>query len=107
MIRRLLIALPLAAAAATVLLALTAGQALAQNVQCGDVITQDTTLDSDVTCPTVDQVAISIRANASLDSVRLDLNGHTVVGMIRGGNRFATRFGSLAVENGTVYASAI
>ena len=39
-----------AALAAATLLAVSAGQALADHVQCGDVITQDTTLDSDLNC---------------------------------------------------------
>src|SRR4051812_39431258 len=51
-IRRLLTTLPLAVAATAVVLALTASQSFAQHVQCGDVITQDTTLDSDlIGCP--------------------------------------------------------
>ena len=47
---RRLLGLVAAAAVSMALLALTAGQALASHVQCGDVITQDTTLDSDLTC---------------------------------------------------------
>ena len=50
------------------------GQALASHVQCGDVITQDTTLDSDlIDCPG-DGLVIGA------DDVTLDLNGHTVDG---------------------------
>ena len=55
------------------LLALTAGQALANHVQCGDVITQDTTLDSDLRCP---NNGIVIGA----DDITLDLRGHTITG---------------------------
>ncbi len=54
------------------LLALVAGQALAGHVNCGGMITQDTTLDSDVIgCP---EEGIIIGA----DNVTLDLNGHSV-----------------------------
>jgi hypothetical protein len=81
MIRRLLTLVSLAGIG-SVVLALTAGQALASHVQCGDVITQDTTLDSDLTCPVgpIDPStgqsypALSISA----DGVVLDLAGHTV-----------------------------
>ena len=49
-------------------------QALATHVQCGDVITQDTTLDSDlVNCPG-DGVVIGA------GGITLDLSGHTVDG---------------------------
>src|SRR5215217_4952654 len=55
-------------------LALTAGQASASHVSCGDTITADTTLDSDlVDCP---GNGIVIGA----DDVTLDLNGHTIDG---------------------------
>jgi parallel beta-helix repeat protein len=64
-----------AALAATTLFALSAGQALADHVQCGDVITQDTTLDSDlIDCPG-DGLVIGA------DNITLDLNGHTVDGV--------------------------
>jgi hypothetical protein len=57
---------------ALALLALTAGQALADHVDCGDTITQDTTLDSDVVgCP-VEGITIGA------DNVTLDLSGHAV-----------------------------
>jgi parallel beta-helix repeat protein len=56
------------------LLGMLAGRALGNHVQCGDVITQDTTLDSDlVDCPG-DGIVIGA------DGVTLDLNGHTVDG---------------------------
>jgi parallel beta-helix repeat protein len=49
--------------------------ARASHVQCGDVITQDTTLDSDlVDCPG-DGVVIGA------DNITLDLNGHTIDGV--------------------------
>jgi parallel beta-helix repeat protein len=63
-----------ALAAATSLLAASAGQAVANHVACGDVITQDTTLDGDVgPCP---GNGILIAAS----NVTLDLNGHTLSG---------------------------
>ena len=63
----------LAVLTVTALLA-SGGQALANHVQCGDVITEDTTLDSDlIDCP---GHGLLIGA----DNVTLDLNGHTVDG---------------------------
>jgi nitrous oxidase accessory protein NosD len=53
---------------------LGSGQALARHVSCGDTITTDTTLDSDlVNCP---NNGIVIGA----DNITLDLNGHTIDG---------------------------
>jgi len=50
------------------------GHALASHVQCGDVITQDTTLDSDlIECPG-DGIVIGA------SDITLDLGGHTVKG---------------------------
>lgn len=64
----------LTALALASLLALGGGQALANHVQCGDVITQDTKLDSDlIDCP-----AHGIVVGA--DDITLDLNGHTIDG---------------------------
>jgi parallel beta-helix repeat protein len=61
-------------ALAAACLALTAGQASASHVSCGDTITADTTLDSDlVDCPSN---GIVIGA----DDITLDLNGHTIDG---------------------------
>jgi large repetitive protein len=59
------------ALAATALLG--AGQALAGHVQCGDVITRDTTLDADL---------IDCRGGLYIgaDDVTVDLNGHTIDG---------------------------
>jgi hypothetical protein len=55
-------------------LAVGAGPAFASHVRCGDMITADTTLDSDlVNCP---NHGIVIAA----DGVTLDLNGHLVDG---------------------------
>jgi parallel beta-helix repeat protein len=56
------------------LLALGASQAVASHVQCGDVITKDTTLDSDlIDCPG-DGLVIGA------PDITLDLSGHTVKG---------------------------
>jgi large repetitive protein len=53
---------------------LGSGQALASHVSCGDTITTNTTLDSDlVNCP---NIGIVIGAN----NITLDLNGHTIDG---------------------------
>jgi parallel beta-helix repeat protein len=67
-----LTALP--AALALALFALWPAQASATHVQCGDTITQDTTLDNDLTdCPG-DGIVIGA------DRITLDLNGHSVTG---------------------------
>src|SRR3954470_13881012 len=85
------------------LLGLCSGQALATTVHCGDTITQDTTLTSDVICPSPNDGAITLASDADQDNpfepdldvdppdpppIHLDLNGHTVVGGVGGGNRF-------------------
>jgi hypothetical protein len=62
-----------AALAAAMLLALSAGPALADHVQCGDVITQDTTLTADLNC-SGDGLMIAA------DGVTLDLAGHSITG---------------------------
>jgi parallel beta-helix repeat protein len=55
-------------------LALGAGEASASHVDCGDTITADTTLDSDlVDCPNNGVVI-------GADDITLDLNGHTIDG---------------------------
>src|SRR5215216_7509934 len=54
--------------------ALGSGQALASHLRCGDTITTDTTLDSElVNCP---NNGIVIGA----DNITLDLNGHRIDG---------------------------
>jgi parallel beta-helix repeat protein len=61
--------------AIAIVMPLTAGSALANHVQCGDVIAQDTTLDSDLLdCP-ADGIVIGA------DNITLDLNGHTIDGI--------------------------
>jgi large repetitive protein len=60
-------------------LSLGGGQALASHVSCGETITTDTKLDSDLTnCP---GDGLVIRA----DNITLDLNGHTIDGDETGG----------------------
>jgi len=62
------------ATAALVLAWLYPGQALATHVKCGDTITRDTKLDSDlVDCPG-DGIVIGA------DNIKLDLNGYTIDG---------------------------
>jgi parallel beta-helix repeat protein len=56
------------------LLSLSAGQAVANHIQCGEVITQDTTLDADlIDCPNDGTVL-------GADTIPLDLNGHLIDG---------------------------
>ena len=59
--------------AAMMLFTLGTGQAVAGHVQCGDVITQDTTLDSDLTCS---GDGLTVTGNG----VAVDLAGHTIEG---------------------------
>ena len=62
------------AATVAVVLAVTGGEASADHVSCGDTITVDTTLDSDlIDCP---NNGIVIGA----DDITLDLNGHRIDG---------------------------
>ena len=71
---RLLVAVLVAGVAASGATAMGGGRALASHVSCGDTITADTTLDSDlVDCP---NNGIVIGA----DDITLDLNGHTIDG---------------------------
>jgi large repetitive protein len=68
-----------AASAALAFSAVSAGQAIATEVQCGDVITHDTTLDADLTCPRSgfeNVTGIVIGA----DNITLDLGGHVLNG---------------------------
>jgi parallel beta-helix repeat protein len=62
---------------------LSAGSAPANHVSCGDVITQDTKLDSDVVCTGGTQdplIGVAIGA----DGVRFDLDGFSILGPNRG-----------------------
>jgi parallel beta-helix repeat protein len=88
----------LAALAVVTLLALNGAPALANHVQCGDVISQDTKLDSDlIDCP---GDGVVIGANG----ITLDLAGHLVDG-IRTPHSAGVRntsFADITVRNGTV-----
>ena len=71
------ISLVIFALAVAGLMAFGASQASASHVSCGDVITEDTTLDSDLDCDDLSggaPPALTIGA----DDVTLDLNGHTI-----------------------------
>jgi hypothetical protein len=86
---------PLTLAVALVCLVLTGGQAFGASVQCGDTITQDTTLHNDVTgCST----GFGLRVTG--DDVTLDLNGHRVAG--DGVVGVGLDHGGLTLRNGTV-----
>src|SRR5688572_2650067 len=73
----------------------------ATNVQCGDIITQDTTLDGDMVCPIGTQAGITIGA----DNVTLNLGGFTLFGYgeqgVAGGSQDAPLSG-VEVRNGTI-----
>jgi parallel beta-helix repeat protein len=82
--------------AATVLV-VSGGQAFANHVQCGDVITQDTRLDRDlIDCP-----GNGIAIGAA--NIRLDLAGHTVDGS-RSGTGVDNTGGhdGVTIENGSI-----
>jgi hypothetical protein len=92
---RRVLGLALAALAATLLLALTAVQAVA-NPPCGSTITQDTRLDADLFCP--DGSGLIVEG----DDVTLDLGGHVIAGNGIGagvGAHFGTH---QTIRNGTV-----
>lgn len=83
------------------LLALSPGQALASHVSCGDTITADTRLDSDlIDCP-----VFGIRIGA--DDITLDLAGHTIAqapNLVEPRGGIVDRVGhdGVTIENGTV-----
>jgi parallel beta-helix repeat protein len=90
--------------ATAALVALTAAPTLASHVACGDVVTQDTRLDSDlIDCPG-DGIVVGAR------DITLDLNGHVVDGVgnfssfgILNGRDFVDQgFDGVVVEDGTV-----
>jgi parallel beta-helix repeat protein len=99
--RRLLGLGSLAALAVVTLFALSAAPALGNHVQCGDTITQDTRLDSDlIDCPGAGLII-------GADNVHLDLGGHTIMTSrsftdLRPGDPEFFRAG---VENGRVLGS--
>jgi large repetitive protein len=91
-----LLGLLAAIATASVLLVLAGGEALAA-VQCGDVITQDTTLDSDL----IDCSGAALTIGA--DDITLDLGGHTIGSTNVGIDDTSHR--EVVIENGTVRGS--
>jgi Tol biopolymer transport system component len=101
---RRLLGLLAALAVAVAFPALGPGQALASHVHCGDVITQDTTLDSDlIDCPGNGLVI-------GAPNITVDLNGHVIAGV--SGNEAAgianepgsgsQGYDDVTVENGTI-----
>jgi hypothetical protein len=78
----------------------------ASAVSCGDTITQSTTLTQDVVCPSSIQTAIRFDPS-SPNPISLDLNHHTVVGRIQGGDRFDVLQGDAEVSNGTVIGNVL
>jgi parallel beta-helix repeat protein len=96
--RRLLGMASIAALLAVTVLVLSAAQALGHHVKCGDVVTQDTTLDGDLlSCP---GNGIVIGA----DNVTLDLNGHTIEGgtSFFGVGAFSNGHSGVTIENGVI-----
>jgi parallel beta-helix repeat protein len=79
---------------------LCSGQAAAAHVSCGDTVTQDTTLDSDLSCAT--DVGLSIGA----DDITLDLNGHTIEAESGEGLPIGIYNDDVTIENGRVFGSA-
>jgi parallel beta-helix repeat protein len=73
-------------------LAVGAAPALAGHVRCGDTITQDTKLDSDlIDCP-------AVGLNIGADGITLDLDGHTIDGAV--GSSYGVANGGITVFRG-------
>ena len=70
------IALVIFALAVAGLMAFGASEATASHVSCGDTITADTTLDSDLNCGDLSGASSALTIGAH--RVTLDLNGHTI-----------------------------
>jgi large repetitive protein len=70
------IALVIFALAVAGLMAFGASEATASHVSCGDTITADTTLDSDLDCADLSGTSSALTIGAH--RVTLDLNGHTI-----------------------------
>lgn len=68
------------------------------DVNCGDMIIEDTTLDQDLVCPPGTEWAIVIGAS----NVTLDLGGHTLSGHAPGVGVLATGREGLVIRNGTI-----
>jgi parallel beta-helix repeat protein len=97
-IRSLLVKLPVALLSVGLMLTVATSPAFAEHVQCGDVIIQDTTLDSGLVDCAGDGIVIGA------DSITLDLNRHVVDG-VEGFGQVGVRnggFATVSVNNGTV-----
>jgi parallel beta-helix repeat protein len=78
------------------LLAFAAAQASATNVQCGQVVTQDVTLDGDLSnCP-----GDGLRIGA--DDITIDLGDHTIDGSTTGDGIRNIAHRGVRVQNGTI-----
>jgi hypothetical protein len=80
-----------------VLFAAIAPNAAASHVACGDVLTADTTFDSDLYCGP-DPVALVVGA----DGIRIDLNGHEVYTPVGVGLDNRGGYDNVTVVNGTL-----
>jgi parallel beta-helix repeat protein len=67
------------------------------HVNCGDILTEDTVLDADLTCP---QDTIAIHFGAS--NITLDLGGHTLSGYDPGTGILAQGYEGITIRNGTI-----
>ena len=67
-------------------------------ITCGQVITDDTTLQADLICPPGTESAIIIGAS----NVTLDLGGHTVSGYVPGNGVFSINQEGLTIKNGVI-----
>jgi Periplasmic copper-binding protein (NosD) len=88
--------------AAAIVLALAPASALATHVSCGDTITADTTLDSDlIDCPGNGIVV-------GADNITLDLNGHTIDGTTSSGDGVSNvaHLGA-TIEGGTIQGFSV
>ena len=89
---------PILVIAAVGFIALSPGNAVAAPVSCGDTITADTTLHTDLTgCPVAGLVI-------GADGITLDLNGHTITGSLSGDAGIDNSAGhdGVTIKNGAV-----
>jgi parallel beta-helix repeat protein len=94
---RICIRAAVGATATVVFFALNGGYTFANHVQCGDTITQNTTLDGDLGCS---GSAPGIRLGAH--AVTLDLNGHLLTHTDAGPGIENPGFDDVTIENGAV-----
>ena len=95
---RKLLALAIVLAVALTLASVLGETVQAGHVACGDTLTADTTLDSDLNCTTTPGLIIGA------DGITLDLNGFTVTGSACGGCHGIRIVGfiDVTIKNGTV-----